>query len=292
MFAGFGRVRKKRGGIDRDQTSFGGMHSVAFGDALEVYVASKGAQHTAYLCSSPPPPSTEFDLSISLGRKAVPTDAAACGDERFLHRLPHNPPPLLRAAWLRIDAGGAASALVGAVQTRLLLRAHTIIDGKLLCPGAMFSVPGGGIGGASVALTVVRVGSGGAGKDAPASVGRATSRTQLHIEKSTAAVPPVTTGASKVACPPHPAPLGTSKAATAKTEHAILRPNAFAPAASASTYVATPSSVSGIFAAQRRGYDAVCALLDASRPPRSAALAQWRVRPPSGAASPQISHLP
>jgi transitional endoplasmic reticulum ATPase len=37
-----------------------------------------------------------------------------------------------------------------------------------------------------------------------------------------------------------------------------------------------------IFAAQRRGYDAVCALLHATTPRRAASLRDWRIRPPSG----------
>ena len=174
-------------------------------------------------------------------------------------------PPLLRTVWVRVDTGaGAVAELSSRTRERVLLRTHLQLDGQLVRAGDTVTVPGVGIGGAMGTASVIRVSSNASGAPAakgkgstqPPSVGRMTARTEVHIEK-------------------------TRAAALSRQLHIGGRGPLAASDEDAPT-VDGDAAVPGIFPAQQRGYDAVCALLHAATPPQSEALAAWRVRPPSG----------
>ena len=143
------------------------------------------------------------------------------------------------------------------VSRRLLLKIQATLSGRLVSVGSSlsFDIPRGH----QYAIVHLR-----GRHSATMTVGRITCRTHVQIEEATVA-PEQETAHLEHQIPQHGS-LPTTVSSTSGSAVISFRP------ANAS-----------IFPAQRRGYEALCALLSASLPPHADAFRRCSIRPPSGA---------
>ena len=233
--------------------------SVAYGDAIEVECIGDDERGQFLCCAWPSGlrgashQIENVDLHFRL-RSSVACDEERSSVEEALFvdtfqrhlriRAPTAwPSPPAAAHAIWVCLGGNGSAMKLSPQMKLRLR--TALGGQLVCAGGSFDLGHAACraGQRHPRVKVVRVlGSGGAALP----VARVSVRTELQVVDDPHARPSVGVGARPEAA-------------------ATLHPDERA-----------------IFPAQRRAYDALCALLRASTPPHSDFLQEWSVRPPSG----------
>ena len=163
---------------------------VAAGDALEVVRESDGRPFLchAWPCDEDAEVAASADLSFSLPRaddafEESRNDSASSGPHLtavHVRRPPSapSPPPLLQSVWLRVPLW--ATRLRPLQAQRLRLRLQAALNGRLVRAGGCFQLGGSANGPPPLNIDVVRVASGGGSEQSR--LGRATCRTQLHLD--------------------------------------------------------------------------------------------------------------
>jgi hypothetical protein len=234
---------------------------VSCGDAVEVQRRSDGI---VFLCTAWPRSLLQHDdgtVSADLCFALPDADAQEPFNEAandLKHRRVDirraqsvgSPTPFASTMHLKVQGEGPLE-LAGSAAAQLKLSLGSAFAGRLVRAGGTLQLPHALTSATCRAVVVKRLtGAGGAAMR----VGRVTWQTQLSFEKELPSQP------------------RQASMAVARGGRSTL---------SADTGQLVPSPA-GVFPAQRRGYEAVCALIRSTMPPQDEALRSWSVRPPSG----------